>query len=407
MLPSPTGEPGFIYDSCSASRCPVPKPASQHTTNKFRPMIYHVLGTTTVYSEVAGFGDYEAVPKHATNDSASLCPDILIQYKLTALRLLAIQSTYWPDMDVLAWQQRLDGRYVRSSFDVSGLPVAPAPYDGFLAPTYYYSRESNRYANRVQGPLGVYGVSFFPKDYQFWEYASRSRTVQRHFHSPWPYAPATPTPPAAPCTPAKSRPEKEKPTQKPEKHDDDSKSVASSLASWKVATEAPTLPSGTNYMFATEHTTIHVLRQPISLWKEKYRGQKFPFMIHKVSTQMSVGTVIQNVMKAKVGKDFDQCKGWAITEVIEQGDGKWAKVRAFGRNQYYQKSKRVLTRSRVQLSLMAARRRLDHYRVWVGTRSVESRYRLAGPGGQLWITTPLTYMILSDRAKFVPCFDSV
>lgn len=49
-------------------------------------------------------------------------------------------------------------------------------------------------------------------------------------------------------------------------------------------------------------------------------------MIYKVSTLMSVRSVIQNVMTAKVGTDFDKCNGWAATEVIEQGDGKWAKV---------------------------------------------------------------------------------
>lgn len=50
------------------------------------------------------------------------------------------------------------------------------------------------------------------------------------------------------------------------------------------------------------------------------------FRIYKVSTKMNVDAVIQNVMKDAVKGDFEKCKGWAVTEIIEQGGGKWAKV---------------------------------------------------------------------------------
>lgn len=39
--------------------------------------------------------------------------------------------------------------------------------------------------------------------------------------------------------------------------------------------------------------------------------------------------VIENVLKGK------EPKGWAITEVVEKGDGAWAKVSASGEQQPY------------------------------------------------------------------------
>lgn len=42
----------------------------------------------------------------------------------------------------------------------------------------------------------------------------------------------------------------------------------------------------------------------------------------KVATTMPVGGVIERVMKRKTA---EECEGWAVTEVVETGDGGWAK----------------------------------------------------------------------------------
>ena len=49
------------------------------------------------------------------------------------------------------------------------------------------------------------------------------------------------------------------------------------------------------------------------------------FKIFKVSVNFTVKMVIENVLR----KDGDACKGWAATEAVEIGGGKWAKVCSF------------------------------------------------------------------------------
>jgi hypothetical protein len=45
------------------------------------------------------------------------------------------------------------------------------------------------------------------------------------------------------------------------------------------------------------------------------------FKIFNVSTAFTPAMVIENVLAGKA-----EPKGWAITEVVEKGDGAWAKV---------------------------------------------------------------------------------
>jgi hypothetical protein len=47
------------------------------------------------------------------------------------------------------------------------------------------------------------------------------------------------------------------------------------------------------------------------------------FKIFNVATTFTPAMVIENVLSGKA-----EPKGWAITEVIERGDGAWAKVRS-------------------------------------------------------------------------------
>lgn len=48
------------------------------------------------------------------------------------------------------------------------------------------------------------------------------------------------------------------------------------------------------------------------------------FRQFKVSTSLAVQHVINNVLRAN--GDEEKCKDWAVTEVIEQGSGRWVKV---------------------------------------------------------------------------------
>nr|POE77810.1 hypothetical protein CFP56_09453 [Quercus suber] len=234
-----------------------------------------------------------------------------------------------PGMDMLTWHQRVNSRSERSRFELPVSVIRPLLCEKDSSRSFSYSHDSGRYVNQIGGPLEVYGISTSGNEYPFYEYASRSRIEQKHYRSRTPYRPLPPTTPAGrPLTITQG------------KDDTKSKSASPDRSTWGLTRGVPALPGGTNYMFAIEHTTIHILRQPLSAWKDKYRGQKLPFMIQKVSTEMSVGVVMRNVMSAKVGRDFSQCEGWAITEIIEQGDGKWAKVHSLpGRDVFVMRAK--------------------------------------------------------------------
>ena len=46
------------------------------------------------------------------------------------------------------------------------------------------------------------------------------------------------------------------------------------------------------------------------------------FKMFKVSVNFTVKMVIENVLR----EEGDACKGWAATEAVELGGGKWSKV---------------------------------------------------------------------------------
>ena len=46
------------------------------------------------------------------------------------------------------------------------------------------------------------------------------------------------------------------------------------------------------------------------------------FKIFKTPTSFTPKLIIEKVLQ----KSSDDCKGWAVTEVYERGDGVWAKV---------------------------------------------------------------------------------
>jgi hypothetical protein len=110
-----------------------------------------------------------------------------------------------------------------------------------------------------------------------------------------------------------------------------SSSASTAVASKKSAATAnhvngnnpPPMRSGTNYMFPREHTKLHIFHKAARVWEDKYKGKKFEFKIFTVSTGFSPAMVIENTL----GKKGGGCKGWAVTEVFEKGDGNWAKVR--------------------------------------------------------------------------------
>ena len=61
-------------------------------------------------------------------------------------------------------------------------------------------------------------------------------------------------------------------------------------------------------------------------WETPYTDQTCKtnsnFKIFNVATTFTPAMVIENVLGGKA-----EPKGWAVTEVVEKGDGAWAKVR--------------------------------------------------------------------------------
>ncbi|CZT14322.1 uncharacterized protein RCC_00299 [Ramularia collo-cygni] len=96
---------------------------------------------------------------------------------------------------------------------------------------------------------------------------------------------------------------------------------APSMAHSTSANPPPTLRPGENYMFPPEHTLLHVFNKAAPIWNSKYHGQGLAFKMFKVATSFTVANVIERVLKKK----GDECAGWCATEVVEQGEGCWAK----------------------------------------------------------------------------------
>jgi hypothetical protein len=101
------------------------------------------------------------------------------------------------------------------------------------------------------------------------------------------------------------------------------------------------------------------------------------FKIFNVSTAFTPAMVIENVLAGKAAP-----KGWAITEVVEKGDGAWAKVRALsGRKKiltsFGTKLTFLLTNRAPQSSTVAIAPAL-HYQAWAGRATVATACRLSG-----------------------------
>ncbi|KAM0718047.1 hypothetical protein Q7P37_006379 [Cladosporium fusiforme] len=96
---------------------------------------------------------------------------------------------------------------------------------------------------------------------------------------------------------------------------------ASEHHSAKNANAPPKLRDGMNYMFPAEHTKLHIFNKSSRVWEDKYKGKTMDFKIFTVSTNFTPGMVIENV----ISKKGDDAKGWAVTEVVERGDGMWSK----------------------------------------------------------------------------------
>ncbi|EMC95988.1 hypothetical protein BAUCODRAFT_511790 [Baudoinia panamericana UAMH 10762] len=82
----------------------------------------------------------------------------------------------------------------------------------------------------------------------------------------------------------------------------------------------PPLIPGTNYMFPMQTLLLHVFTKAASVWKPKYQSEQLHFKIYQVDTQKTVKAMIEYVLDIKKPEDCGQCKGWAATEVYEQGD---------------------------------------------------------------------------------------
>ncbi|KXT00850.1 hypothetical protein AC578_966 [Pseudocercospora eumusae] len=87
----------------------------------------------------------------------------------------------------------------------------------------------------------------------------------------------------------------------------------------------PSLRPGINYLFASpnNHTILHIFSKAAPIWEEKYHGQNLNFKMFKVATSFRVKTVIERILKKT--EEQEECKDWAVTEVVEGGCGVWRK----------------------------------------------------------------------------------
>lgn len=76
--------------------------------------------------------------------------------------------------------------------------------------------------------------------------------------------------------------------------------------------------AGTNYLFPTKHTTLHVIQWdgPGTFWERKDGAGEWKFSVQTVPCNMSVKGVIESLG----GKD-----DMALTEVVELGGDEWSK----------------------------------------------------------------------------------
>lgn len=62
------------------------------------------------------------------------------------------------------------------------------------------------------------------------------------------------------------------------------------------------------------------------MWLIRIAGDR-EFKVFKVSVHFTVKMVVENVLRKSRDADvLEVCKGWAVTETVEGGNGTWEKV---------------------------------------------------------------------------------
>ncbi|KAH0545400.1 hypothetical protein FGG08_000541 [Glutinoglossum americanum] len=129
---------------------------------------------------------------------------------------------------------------------------------------------------------------------------ARPHPVPHYFAGP--IAPAAPpAPPAAPAAPAAGVPP-----------NDDAPPGA------RFGGNRDGLPRGASYLYPAKHTTIHVVKGNFDPLTNP--GTEFNFWVFKVATILTIGDLILQLGGRAGGND--KC---GITELLEVGDGSWAK----------------------------------------------------------------------------------
>jgi hypothetical protein len=72
------------------------------------------------------------------------------------------------------------------------------------------------------------------------------------------------------------------------------------------------------YIYPKKSTCIHVICK-VKVWESA--DKNFKCKTFHVGTTMTISELIEHMM----GKEGDACKGWALTEVTEKGDGTFDK----------------------------------------------------------------------------------
>ncbi|KAF1356647.1 hypothetical protein BDV97DRAFT_12862 [Delphinella strobiligena] len=83
----------------------------------------------------------------------------------------------------------------------------------------------------------------------------------------------------------------------------------------KTTTKVNTRTPGTSYIFPKHHTSLHVIKD-IRVWEADHDAN-FRYKSFNVGTTKSVGELIEDL----VGAEGEEVRGWAVTEVLEKGDG--------------------------------------------------------------------------------------
>ncbi|KAH0011070.1 hypothetical protein KCU78_g10149, partial [Aureobasidium melanogenum] len=99
-----------------------------------------------------------------------------------------------------------------------------------------------------------------------------------------------------------------------------SKTTPSQKAAKLKAVTAPTLPlPGMKYIYPKHHTCLHVILRT-KVWETPVPAN----LVAKTFYVPCVMTIIE-LIEQLIGTEGDKCKGWALTEVQEKGDGVFVK----------------------------------------------------------------------------------